>query len=78
MLRDADRDLAKGLRVGDISRKLGIAQNTYADGGDDTTPLKSTPMADAANWMWRWGVSKNWWLICSWTNGRSRTSRKKW
>lgn len=29
LLRDADRDLAKGLTVGDICRKLGIAQNTY-------------------------------------------------
>ncbi len=29
MLREADRDLAKGLTVGDVCRKLGIAQNTY-------------------------------------------------
>jgi putative transposase len=29
LLRDADRDLAKGLRVSDICRKLGIAQTTY-------------------------------------------------
>ena len=29
VLREADRDLAKGLKVGDICRKLGIAQNTY-------------------------------------------------
>jgi putative transposase len=29
VLRDADRDLAKGLTVGDICRKLGVAQNTY-------------------------------------------------
>jgi putative transposase len=29
LLRDADRDLAKGLTVGDVCRKLGIAQNTY-------------------------------------------------
>lgn len=29
VLRDADRDLAKGLTVGDVCRKLGIAQNTY-------------------------------------------------
>lgn len=29
MLADADRDLAKGLTVHDICRKLGIAQTTY-------------------------------------------------
>lgn len=29
VLREADRDLAKGLTVGDVCRKLGIAQNTY-------------------------------------------------
>lgn len=29
LLREADRDLAKGLTVGDVCRKLGIAQNTY-------------------------------------------------
>jgi transposase-like protein len=29
LLRDADRDLAKGLTVTDVCRKLGIAENTY-------------------------------------------------
>jgi hypothetical protein len=29
VLREADRDLTKGLTVGDVCRKLGIAQNTY-------------------------------------------------
>lgn len=29
LLREADRDLAKGLTVADICRKLGIAENTY-------------------------------------------------
>lgn len=29
VLRDADRDLAKGLTVDDVCRKLGIASNTY-------------------------------------------------
>jgi transposase-like protein len=28
-LREADRDLAKGLTVADVCRKLGIADNTY-------------------------------------------------
>ena len=27
--READRDLAKGLTVGDLCRKLGISQNAY-------------------------------------------------
>ncbi|HEU5117777.1 MAG TPA: transposase [Isosphaeraceae bacterium] len=29
LLREVDRDLAKGLTVGDICRKIGIAQSTY-------------------------------------------------
>ena len=29
LLRDADRDLAKGLTVADICRKVGIARTTY-------------------------------------------------
>lgn len=29
LLRDADRDLAKGLTVADLCRKHGIADNTY-------------------------------------------------
>jgi putative transposase len=29
LLREADRDLAKGLTVADICRKLGISQNAY-------------------------------------------------
>ena len=29
LLREADRDLAKGLTVSDICRKIGIAQTTY-------------------------------------------------
>lgn len=29
LLRDADRDLAKGLPVADVCRKHGIAANTY-------------------------------------------------
>jgi putative transposase len=29
LLRDADHDLAKGLTVGDICRKIGVAQTTY-------------------------------------------------
>ena len=29
LLREADRDLAKGLTIGDVCRKLGIAQTTY-------------------------------------------------
>jgi len=29
LLREADRDLLKGLTVGDFCRKAGISQNTY-------------------------------------------------
>lgn len=29
LLREADRDLAKGLTVGDVCRKLGVTENSY-------------------------------------------------
>jgi putative transposase len=29
MLRDADRDLAKGLTISDVCRKIGVAATTY-------------------------------------------------
>jgi putative transposase len=29
LLREADRDLAKGLTVGDVCRKMGVSQNFY-------------------------------------------------
>lgn len=29
LLREADRDLAKGLTVADVCRKLGVSENTY-------------------------------------------------
>ncbi len=29
LLKDADRDLAKGLTVADVCRKIGVAQTTY-------------------------------------------------
>ena len=29
LLKDADRDLAKGLTVSDFCRKVGVAQTTY-------------------------------------------------
>jgi putative transposase len=29
LLRDADRDLAKGLTISDFCRKVGVAQTTY-------------------------------------------------
>ena len=29
LLREAERDLAKGLTIGDVCRKLGISQNAY-------------------------------------------------
>ena len=30
LLKDADRDLAKGLTVSDFGRKVGVAQTTYS------------------------------------------------
>jgi putative transposase len=29
LLREADRDLSKGLTVGDVCRKIGVSQNSY-------------------------------------------------
>jgi len=29
LLREAERDLTKGLSISDVCRKLGIAENTY-------------------------------------------------
>jgi putative transposase len=29
LLREADHDLAKGLTVGDVCRKLGVSENSY-------------------------------------------------
>jgi putative transposase len=29
LLREADRDLAKGLTVGDVCRKIGVSQNSF-------------------------------------------------
>ena len=29
LLREADRDLAKGLTVSDVCRKIGVSQNSY-------------------------------------------------
>jgi putative transposase len=29
LLREADRDLVKGLTVGDVCRKFGVSQNTF-------------------------------------------------
>jgi putative transposase len=40
LLREADRDLAKGLTVADICRKLGIAQNTYYRWREQHDPAK--------------------------------------
>ena len=40
LLREADRDLAKGLTVADVCRKLGIAQNTYYRWREQHHPAK--------------------------------------
>src|ERR1700692_4203211 len=49
LLREADRDLAKGLTVADVCRKVGIAPNTYYRGrqAHDPAPgaLRARPSA---------------------------------
>jgi putative transposase len=43
LLREADRDLAKGMTVGDVCRKLGIAQNTYYRWRQRHDPARDDP-----------------------------------
>jgi putative transposase len=43
LLREADRDLAKGLTVGDVCRKLGVAQNTYYRWRQRHDPARDDP-----------------------------------
>jgi putative transposase len=40
LLREADRDLARGLSVADVCRKQGIAQNTYYRWRQEHDPAK--------------------------------------
>ena len=40
LLREADRDLARGLSVADVCRKHGIAQNTYYRWRQEHDPAK--------------------------------------
>jgi putative transposase len=40
LLREADRDLAKGLTITDICRKFGIASNTYYRWRQEHDPAK--------------------------------------
>jgi putative transposase len=40
LLREADRDLAKGLTVGYVCRKIGIAQTTYHRGRQRHDPAR--------------------------------------
>ena len=77
LLREADRDLAKGLTVSDFCRKHGIAETTYIVGDSDTLPARSITIADAGNWSSRSIASRGWWPSCSWTKRCCRTSQKK-
>ena len=77
LLREADRDLAKGLTVSDICRKVGIAEGLITDGDSSVTRSKSTRNAALANWRSRWNASSGSSPNCSWTNRCSRTSQKK-
>jgi putative transposase len=40
LLREADRDLAKGLTVGDVCRKIGVSQNSYYRWRERLDPAK--------------------------------------
>ena len=49
LLRDADQDLAKGLTISDVCRKLGIAENTCSSGRSSGNPsTRCSPAAPAA------------------------------
>src|ERR1700751_2873827 len=47
LLRDADRDLAKGLTVSDVCRKLGVAQTTYHRWRHRHDPAQADPHGSA-------------------------------
>jgi len=48
-LKDADRDLVKGLTVADIRRKIGVAQTTYYRWRRTHDPSRSMPTDAAAS-----------------------------
>jgi putative transposase len=43
LLREAERDLAKGLTVADVCRKLGVAANTYYRWRQRHDPARDDP-----------------------------------
>ena len=77
LLKEADRDLAKGLTVSDICRKHGIGQSMYYRWREKPTPPRSTPIAGAVSWRSRSIGSRSWSPSCSWTKRCSRTLQKK-
>jgi hypothetical protein len=77
LLKEADRDLAKGLTVSDICRKHGIGQSVYYRWRQKRDLTRSIPIAGAASWSSRWIGSRSWSLSCSWTKRCSKTLQKK-
>ena len=77
ILREADRDLAKGLTVPDICRKVGSRKQPIIAGVSNTPPPRSMASGEVASWNSRSTVSRGWWLSYSWTTKCSRTSQKK-
>ena len=65
ILREADRDLAKGLTVPDICRKIGIAQTTYYRWRQQHDPTRSMASAGVASWRLRSTASRSWLPSCS-------------
>ena len=59
-LREADRDLAKGLVVGDVCRKLGVTPTTYYRWRQRFDPAEVDDARRFPNWRWRSTASSGW------------------
>ena len=77
LLREADRDLAKGLTVSDFCRKHGIAETTYYRWRQRHAPGQVDNDRRCRELESRSIASRGWWPSCSWTKRCCRTSQKK-
>ena len=77
LLKEADRDLAKGLTVSDVCRKHGIGQSMYYRWRQKLDPAKAILIAGAVSWSSRSIGLRSWSLSSSWTRRCSRTLLKK-
>jgi transposase-like protein len=77
LLRDAEGDLAKGLTVSDVCRKLGIAENTYYRWRQQHDPAQVDESRRIRQLRPRSSAASCSSPSCSWTRKCSRRSPKK-